>query len=53
MIASVTGKVTTYQLARLDLSSTPVTVTYDRRTATYPMSYVSIFYPAALSMEMG
>ena len=33
--------------------STPVTVTYDRRTATYPMSYVSIFYPAALDMEMG
>ncbi len=44
---------TTYQLARLDLSATPVTVTYDRRTATYPSSYVSIFYPAALSMEMG
>src|SRR5262245_15746891 len=48
-----TGEKTMYQLARLDLSSTPVTVTYDRRTATYPMSYVSIFYPAALDMEMG
>jgi hypothetical protein len=53
MTDRVTGKVTTYQLARLDLSSTPVTVTYDRKTATYPMSYVSIFYPSALSMEMG
>ncbi|HEX4341457.1 MAG TPA: hypothetical protein VH062_36360 [Polyangiaceae bacterium] len=48
-----TGKKTTYKLSRLDLSSTPVTVTYDRRTATYPASYVSIFYPNALSMEMG
>jgi hypothetical protein len=48
-----TGVMTPYKIARLDLSSTPVTVTYDRRTATYPSSYVSIFYPAALSMEMG
>jgi hypothetical protein len=53
MTDRTTGKPTTYQLSRLDLSSTPVTVTYDRRTATYPSSYVSIFYPAALSMEMG
>jgi hypothetical protein len=28
-----------------------VTVYYDRRVATYPASYVSIFFPAA--MEMG
>ncbi len=48
-----TGKTSTYQIARLDLTATPVTVTYDRKTATYPMSYVSIFYPSALSMEMG
>jgi hypothetical protein len=48
-----TGVKTTYKLSRLDLSSTPITVTYDRRTATYPASYVSIFYPNALSMEMG
>jgi hypothetical protein len=42
-----------YRIPRLDLSETPVTVTYDRRTASYPSSYVSIFYPAALEMEMG
>jgi hypothetical protein len=53
MTDRMTGVMTPYKLARLDLSSTPVTVTYDRRTATYPASYVSIFYPAALSMEMG
>ncbi len=53
MTDRTTGKKTPYTLSRLDLSSTPITVTYDRRTATYPASYVSIFYPAALSMEMG
>jgi hypothetical protein len=53
MTDRTTGKTTSYNIGRLDLSSTPVTVTYDRRTATYPMSYVSIFYPAALEMEMG
>lgn len=42
-----------YRIPRLDLSDTPVTVTYDRETASYPSSYVSIFYPAALEMEMG
>jgi len=42
-----------YRIPRLDLSETPVTVTYDRMTASYPSSYVSIFYPAALDMEMG
>lgn len=53
MTDRTTGKKTTYKLSRLDLSSTPITVTYDRKTATYPASYVSIFYPAALGMEMG
>lgn len=53
MTDRTTGKKTTYKLSRLDLSSTPVTVTYDKKTATYPASYVSIFYPAALGMEMG
>jgi hypothetical protein len=28
-------------------------VYYDRRVATWPSSYVSLFYPAALSMDMG
>ena len=41
---------TTYKIPTLDLSSTPVTVYYDRRVATYPASYVSIFYPATMGM---
>jgi hypothetical protein len=47
----VTGLVTTYQVPSLDLSSTPVTVYYDKKVATWPASYVSIFYPATLSMD--
>ncbi len=49
----VTGEITMYTIPRLDLTDTPITVTYDRQTKTYPMSYVSLFYPAALQMEMG
>ncbi|HEY0469576.1 MAG TPA: hypothetical protein VGC79_35545, partial [Polyangiaceae bacterium] len=44
---------TDYKVARMDLTDTPVTVYYDRRVATWPSSYVSLFYPAAMSMEMG
>lgn len=44
---------TSYEIPRLDLSSRPITVTYDRKTDTYAASYVSIFYPAAMEMEMG
>jgi hypothetical protein len=47
------GGTTSYELPRLDLSDRPITVTYDNDVATYPASYVSIFYPAALAMEMG
>jgi len=47
----VSGLVTTYQVPTLDLSTTPVTVYYDRKVATWPASYVSIFYPATLSMD--
>jgi hypothetical protein len=43
----------TYMIPRLDLSDTSVTVKYDRQVKAYPASYVSLFYPAALSMEMG
>jgi len=51
---AATGMVAnTYMIPRLDLSDTPIMVTYDRQTNTYPMSYVSLFYPAALAMEMG
>jgi hypothetical protein len=46
----VTGAQTTYQIPTLDLSDTPVTVYYDRKVATWPASYVSIFYPASLQM---
>jgi hypothetical protein len=46
----VTGVVTTYKIPTLDLSSNPVTVFYDRKVASYPASYVSIFYGASLSM---
>jgi hypothetical protein len=46
----VTGVQTTYKIPSLDLSSTPITVYYDRKVATYPASYVSIFYPATMGM---
>ncbi len=48
-----TGDEYSYEIPRLDLSSRPITVTYDRQTHAWPASYVSIFYPAALDMEMG
>jgi hypothetical protein len=47
-----TGVSTSYALPRLDLSDRPITVTYDRKTATWPASYVSLFYPATLEMDM-
>jgi hypothetical protein len=37
----------------LDLSSRPITVPYDRMVATYPASYVSLFFPAAMQMGTG
>jgi hypothetical protein len=48
-----TGVTSTYNIDRLNFSTREVTVKYDRKTASYPMSYVSIFYPAALDMERG
>lgn len=48
-----TGTTTTYTIPWLDLSNTPVTVVYDRKVATYPSSYVSLFFPATLDMGMG
>ena len=42
-----------YEIPRLDLTSRPITVYYDMDVAEYPASYVSIFYPAAMEMEMG
>jgi Hydrazine synthase alpha subunit middle domain len=46
----VNGLSTTYKIPTLDLTSTPVTVYYDKRVASWPASYVSIFYAAALEM---
>lgn len=50
MTDAVTGKQTVYHLPTLDLSDTPVTVYYDKGVASWPASYVSIFYPATLAM---
>ncbi len=44
------GAQTAYNIPYLDLSDRPVQVVYDRRMATYPASYVSLFYPAASEM---
>jgi hypothetical protein len=49
----VTGQMTTYSIPTLDLSDTPVTAYYDKNVATWPASYVSIFYPATLQMGTG
>ncbi len=53
MTNRLTNEATEYQIPRLDLSDRPITVTYDRNTQDWPASYVSLFYPAALEMEMG
>lgn len=46
-----TGTESVYQIPRLDLSSRPITVTYDNATRAWPASYVSLFYPSALEMS--
>jgi len=52
-VSMTEGETTTsYEIPRLDLSSRPITVTYDNNTEAWPASYVSIFYPAAMEMEM-
>jgi mono/diheme cytochrome c family protein len=53
MTDRVTGVATVYPIPRMDLSDRPITVTYDGDTKPWPASYVSLFYPAALEMEMG
>jgi hypothetical protein len=50
MTDPLTGKATVYRVPTLDLTDTPVTVYYDEGVTTWPASYVSIFYPATLSM---
>jgi hypothetical protein len=39
--------------ATADCSGQPITVRYDRGTYTWPVSYVSIFYPSAMQMTEG
>ncbi len=54
MADMVTGEpAASYYIPRLDLTSREITVYYDREVKPWPASYVSIFYPAALEMEMG
>ncbi len=48
----IAGTAVPYQVPRLDLTDTPVTVEYDMEVQDWPASYVSIFYPAAMEMEM-
>lgn len=50
MTNNLTGETTPYQIPRLDLTNKPITITYDNKTATYPVSYVSMFYPAAMKV---
>lgn len=50
---AVLGTTAEYKIARMDLTDTPVTVYYDRNVATWPSSYVSLFYPSAMEMDMG
>ncbi|HEX9621116.1 MAG TPA: hypothetical protein VF989_13325 [Polyangiaceae bacterium] len=47
------GQETTYEIPWLDLSDRSITVSYDNEIRDWPASYVSIFYPAALEMEVG
>ncbi len=52
MTDEASGTATPYQIPRLDLSDRAITVTYDNEVQSWPASYVSLFYPAALEMEM-
>jgi hypothetical protein len=58
----VSGATSSYQIPRFDMcgltatadcSGQPITVRYDRGTYTWPVSYVSIFYPSAMQMTEG
>ncbi len=52
MSNDITGESQDFRVPRMDLTDRPVTVEYDMEVADWPASYVSIFYPAALEMEM-
>jgi hypothetical protein len=47
-----TGTATEYRIPYLSFSATPIQVYYDREVHTWASSYVSIFYPASMEMEM-
>jgi hypothetical protein len=51
--ATGTGTAQTFTIPYLDLSSAEITVVYDRKVASYPKSYVSLFFPASMEMAMG
>ena len=53
MTNAVENTMAEYKIPRMDLTSTEITVYYDRKVAAWPTSYVSLFYPAALAMDMG
>jgi hypothetical protein len=48
-----TATPTSFVIPYLDLSTKPITVVYDRKVATYPASYVSLFFPGSMEMGMG
>jgi hypothetical protein len=58
----VSGTTSQYKIPTFDMcglqatancSGQPITVRYDRGTYTWPVSYVSIFYPSAMQMTEG
>jgi hypothetical protein len=53
MTDPTTGATAPYKIPTLDLTEAQVATYYDRQVKSYNASYVSIFYPAALEMEMG
>lgn len=48
-----TGAAQTFTIPYLDLSDEEIAVVYDRKAASYPKSYVSLFFPASMEMGMG
>ncbi len=53
MTAPGSGTAHTFTIPYLDLSSDEIEVVYDNKAASYPKSYVSLFFPAAMEMGMG
>ena len=49
----VTGVAKPYKIPYFSLTDAKITAYYDRAAREYNTSYVSLFYPAAMEMEMG